>query len=90
MGPKYAVKYHTAAENALSHCYRSCLELLIENGLQRLGDRPMSLIFVMSLFISLVSLSSNWNYLISSVNAVLLWAVYIQRQKIILENLLLM
>lgn len=41
MGPKYAVKYHTAAENALSHCYRSCLELLIENGLQRLFDRPM-------------------------------------------------
>ncbi|GJN20747.1 hypothetical protein PR202_gb08164 [Eleusine coracana subsp. coracana] len=36
VGPKYAVKYHTAAENALSHCYRSCLELLIENGLERL------------------------------------------------------
>ncbi|KAF2597817.1 hypothetical protein F2Q68_00008665, partial [Brassica cretica] len=35
VGPKYAVKYHTAAENALSHCYRSCLELLIDNGLQR-------------------------------------------------------
>ncbi|KAL4577945.1 hypothetical protein LXL04_014060 [Taraxacum kok-saghyz] len=35
VGPKYAVKYHTASENALSHCYRSCLELLIENGLQR-------------------------------------------------------
>ncbi|GMP58576.1 hypothetical protein CsSME_00022192 [Camellia sinensis var. sinensis] len=35
VGPKYAVKYHTAAENALSHCYRSCLELLIENRLQR-------------------------------------------------------
>ncbi|KAG8654191.1 protein GDAP2 homolog [Manihot esculenta] len=37
VGPKYAVKYHTAAENALSHCYRSCLELLIENGLQSIG-----------------------------------------------------
>lgn len=37
VGPKYAIKYHTAAENALSHCYRSCLELLIENGLQRLA-----------------------------------------------------
>lgn len=37
VGPKYAVKYHTAAENALSHCYRSCLELLIENGLKRLS-----------------------------------------------------
>ncbi|CAL0318217.1 unnamed protein product [Lupinus luteus] len=36
VGPKYAVKYHTAAENALSHCYRSYLELLIENRLQRL------------------------------------------------------
>lgn len=41
VGPKYAVKYHTAAENALSHCYRSCLELLIENGLQRLSNVHM-------------------------------------------------
>ncbi|KAG6498995.1 hypothetical protein ZIOFF_038751 [Zingiber officinale] len=37
VGPKYAVKYHTAAENSLSHCYRSCLEILIENGLQRIA-----------------------------------------------------
>ncbi|KAL4572463.1 hypothetical protein LXL04_019240 [Taraxacum kok-saghyz] len=37
VGPKYAVKYHTAAENALSHCYRSCLELLIEKGLQSIA-----------------------------------------------------
>ncbi|XP_078173111.1 appr-1-p processing enzyme family protein [Carex rostrata] len=37
VGPKYAVKYHTAAENALSHCYRACLELLIENGLQSIA-----------------------------------------------------
>ncbi|OVA00727.1 CRAL-TRIO domain [Macleaya cordata] len=37
VGPKYAVKYHTAAENALSHCYRSSLELLIENGLQSIA-----------------------------------------------------
>ncbi|XP_047318294.1 protein GDAP2 homolog [Impatiens glandulifera] len=37
VGPKYAVKYHTAAENALSHCYRSCLELLVENGLQSIA-----------------------------------------------------
>ncbi|KMT09013.1 hypothetical protein BVRB_6g137190 [Beta vulgaris subsp. vulgaris] len=37
VGPKYAVKYHTAAENALSHCYRSCLELLIENGLRSIA-----------------------------------------------------
>jgi O-acetyl-ADP-ribose deacetylase (regulator of RNase III) len=35
VGPKYAVKYHTAAESALSHCYRSCMELLVENGLER-------------------------------------------------------
>lgn len=37
VGPKYAIKYHTAAENALSHCYRSCLELLIETGLQSIA-----------------------------------------------------
>ncbi|GFZ10879.1 appr-1-p processing enzyme family protein [Actinidia rufa] len=37
VGPKYALKYHTAAENALSHCYRSCLELLIENGLRSIA-----------------------------------------------------
>ncbi|MED6115447.1 hypothetical protein PIB30_090688 [Stylosanthes scabra] len=37
VGPKYAVKYHTAAENALSHCYRSCLEVLIENGLRSIA-----------------------------------------------------
>ncbi|CAI9096506.1 OLC1v1032671C5 [Oldenlandia corymbosa var. corymbosa] len=37
VGPKYAVKYHTAAENALSHCYRACLELLIENGLESIA-----------------------------------------------------
>ncbi|EOY01780.1 Appr-1-p processing enzyme family protein isoform 1 [Theobroma cacao] len=37
VGPKYAVKYHTAAENALSHCYRSCLELLIDNGLRSIA-----------------------------------------------------
>lgn len=40
VGPKYAVKYHTAAENALSHCYRSCLELLIDNGLRRFPPPP--------------------------------------------------
>ncbi|KAL3644584.1 hypothetical protein CASFOL_009764 [Castilleja foliolosa] len=37
VGPKYAVKYHTAAENALSHCYRSCLELLIDSGLRSIA-----------------------------------------------------
>ncbi|XP_022734507.1 protein GDAP2 homolog isoform X2 [Durio zibethinus] len=37
VGPKYAVKYHTAAENALSHSYRSCLELLIDNGLRSIA-----------------------------------------------------
>lgn len=37
VGPRYAVKYHTAAENALSHCYRSCLEALIDQGLQSIA-----------------------------------------------------
>ncbi|KAJ7523248.1 hypothetical protein O6H91_18G043300 [Diphasiastrum complanatum] len=37
VGPRYALKYHTAAENALSHCYRSCLELMIENDLQSIA-----------------------------------------------------
>ncbi|CAK9151106.1 unnamed protein product, partial [Ilex paraguariensis] len=37
VGPKYAAKYHTAAENALSHCYSSCLEILIESGLQSIA-----------------------------------------------------
>ncbi|XVE53159.1 hypothetical protein DITRI_Ditri02bG0181700 [Diplodiscus trichospermus] len=37
VGPKYAVKYRTAVENALSQCYRSCLELLVENGLQSIA-----------------------------------------------------
>lgn len=37
VGPKYALKYHTAAENALSHCYRACLEVLIEHGLQSIA-----------------------------------------------------
>ncbi|GBG70502.1 hypothetical protein CBR_g6630 [Chara braunii] len=37
VGPRYAFKYHTAAENALSHCYRSCLELLIEHGFKSIA-----------------------------------------------------
>eukprot|EP00850_Spirogloea_muscicola_P006645 SM000032S12029 [mRNA] locus=s32:17033:21119:- [translate_table: standard] len=37
VGPRYAQKYHTAAENALSHCYRSCLELLIENEMKSIA-----------------------------------------------------
>ncbi|CAM6084975.1 unnamed protein product [Calypogeia fissa] len=37
VGPRYAQKYHTAAENALSHCYRSCLELLLEQGLSSIA-----------------------------------------------------
>ncbi|CAH8363690.1 unnamed protein product [Eruca vesicaria subsp. sativa] len=45
VGPKYAVKYHTAAENALSHCYISCLELLIDNGLQRCVKKLLPLYF---------------------------------------------
>jgi len=31
VGPRYAVKYMTAAENALCHCYRSCLELAVHH-----------------------------------------------------------
>ncbi|KAG0581322.1 hypothetical protein KC19_4G242700 [Ceratodon purpureus] len=37
VGPRYALRYHTAAENALSHCYRSCLELLIEQELSSIA-----------------------------------------------------
>ncbi|BBN19494.1 ganglioside-induced differentiation-associated protein 2 [Marchantia polymorpha subsp. ruderalis] len=37
VGPRYAPKYQTAAENALSHCYRSCLELLLEQGLSSIA-----------------------------------------------------
>lgn len=37
VGPKYNVKFSTAAENALSHCYRACLELLIENDLKSMA-----------------------------------------------------
>ncbi|KAH7430113.1 hypothetical protein KP509_09G084500 [Ceratopteris richardii] len=37
VGPRYADKYQTAAENALSHCYRSCLETLIDLGLQSIA-----------------------------------------------------
>eukprot|EP00245_Coleochaete_scutata_P002972 TRINITY_DN14230_c0_g1_i2.p1 TRINITY_DN14230_c0_g1~~TRINITY_DN14230_c0_g1_i2.p1 ORF type:complete len:568 (-),score=92.07 TRINITY_DN14230_c0_g1_i2:462-2165(-) len=37
VGPRYVAKYHTAAENALSHCYRSSLELLIEHGLESIA-----------------------------------------------------
>lgn len=37
VGPRYAPKYHTAAENALSLCYRSCLEALIEHGLKSIA-----------------------------------------------------
>jgi len=33
VGPRWNVKYKTAAENALHGCYRSSLQLLLENGL---------------------------------------------------------
>ena len=32
VGPKYNVKYRTAAENALHHCYFHCLEEMVEEG----------------------------------------------------------
>lgn len=41
VGPKYNVKYSTAAENALHHCYRSVLEVAIENGVRTLAIPPI-------------------------------------------------
>lgn len=32
VGPKYNIKYKTAAENALHHCYFHCLEEMVEEG----------------------------------------------------------
>ena len=32
VGPKYNLKYRTAAENALHHCYFHCLEEMVEAG----------------------------------------------------------
>ncbi|KAK3258281.1 hypothetical protein CYMTET_32667 [Cymbomonas tetramitiformis] len=37
VGPRYALRYATAAENALCHAYRSCLEALVEEGLKSLS-----------------------------------------------------
>ena len=37
VGPRYAVKYHTAAENALCHCIWSCLEALVEENLRSIA-----------------------------------------------------
>lgn len=59
VGPKYAVKYHTAAENALSHCYRSCLELLIEHRLQR-SYQSSGYIFPVLNFQSFYWIHLNW------------------------------
>lgn len=41
VGPRYAEKYHTAAENALSHCYRGVLECLVECDLRTLAVPPV-------------------------------------------------
>lgn len=41
VGPRYAEKYRSAAENALSHCYRSSLECLVEAGLRTLAVGPI-------------------------------------------------
>eukprot|EP00959_Pyramimonas_sp_CCMP1952_P124256 2597929-Pyramimonas_sp.AAC.1 len=35
VGPRYAVRYKTAAENALCHSYRGCLGMLVESNLRR-------------------------------------------------------
>lgn len=37
VGPRFNVKYRTAAESALHNCYRSTLELLKESGLSTVG-----------------------------------------------------
>lgn len=37
VGPRYAAKYHTAAENALCHCIWSSLEVLVEEGLRTIA-----------------------------------------------------
>ena len=37
VGPRYAAKYHTAAENALCHCIWSCLEALVEEKLRSIA-----------------------------------------------------
>ena len=37
VGPRYNVKYKTAAENALHSCYRSCLQVAVENELHSVG-----------------------------------------------------
>eukprot|EP00462_Mataza_sp_D1_P025002 CAMPEP_0175135100 /NCGR_PEP_ID=MMETSP0087-20121206/8533_1 /TAXON_ID=136419 /ORGANISM="Unknown Unknown, Strain D1" /LENGTH=519 /DNA_ID=CAMNT_0016417709 /DNA_START=61 /DNA_END=1620 /DNA_ORIENTATION=+ len=37
VGPRYTLKYQTAAENALHGCYRRSLELLKEEGLSSIG-----------------------------------------------------
>lgn len=34
VGPRYAQKFRTAAENTLSHCYRACLEAACDAGLR--------------------------------------------------------
>jgi len=42
VGPRYAEKYHTAAENALSHCYRGALECLVDEcGLRTIAIAPV-------------------------------------------------
>ncbi|QDZ21315.1 hypothetical protein HOP50_05g38460 [Chloropicon primus] len=37
VGPRYATKYHTAAENALCHCIWSSLEVLVEEKLRTIA-----------------------------------------------------
>lgn len=37
VGPRFSVKYQTAAENALHGCYRRCLEVLKENNLESIA-----------------------------------------------------
>jgi len=80
VGPKYAVKYHTAAENALSHCYRSCLELLIENGLRRF---KAALVFLMLWttwilpywYFFVIKMNFIWHFLMQHSNGLYLYRV---------------
>jgi len=37
VGPRYNLRYKTAAENALHNCYRSMLQILVENKLRSIG-----------------------------------------------------
>lgn len=41
VGPRYNTKYVTAAENALHNCYRSCLDMAVENKFKSIAIPPL-------------------------------------------------